>query len=207
MHRLDFNNVPDLSYTKAFSVIDASVLDAMTKLPETSERARCAVHFSYRIANQTTEDMFRRQGYMRASLAEFVGMEEALLRDLRKLGVSTPPLKANSGTKPLLHIIRELRNFEIHLHSSPLSPEKKSTLWGDFKNPDEAIQLETTIWVIDDLTEARFSKLRNAGRYDPADVSKLVSWFNSAQKEWGVHDLIQRAAEEFCCEMIAEYSL
>lgn len=207
MHVIDFTDVPDFTYTKAWMSLDDDVIRAMAKVPQTLERARCALHFCYRISNNDGGEAMIRQGYMRASLAEFVGMEETLSRELRQLGITARSIKANSGRQPLLHIIRELRNFEIHLHSSPLSPLKRSVLWGNYQRPEEAHALDLQLWVIDDLTKIQFLQLANARHYRPADISQMIAWFNAAQKEWGVHDLIFRAIETFCCEIISVYSL
>jgi hypothetical protein len=204
-HTLDFGDVPDLAYTTAWIRLEDEVVNAMAKFPRTLERARCAVHFCHGISYDPDTEVFLRQGYMRASLAEFVGMEDALKQELPLIGISALPIKANSSRKPLLHIIRELRNFEIHLHSSPLSPQNKSVLWGHYERPHKARPLDIQIWIIDDLTVDQFNKLNNAKDYNKDDVLQLIGWFNAAQKEWGVHDLILRAIGTFCREICAQY--
>lgn len=183
----------------------------MRQFPLAAERAFCATHFCWRICS-SIDQMFEdptvlRQGFMRASLAEFVGMEEALKRDLPRLAIPAAPIKANDGNRPLLHIIRELRNFELHLHSSPLTRQITQVLWpGPMDAKEEGTPFEYQGWIIDDLTESQFRLLNNARHYRGDDIRQLVAWFNSAQREWGIHDLILRAIETFCIDIISHYA-
>jgi hypothetical protein len=210
MHTIDFADVPDFSRTKMLIQLDTAVSGAIGRFPQTTERALCATHFSGLMCSEVRSAQYDhltlRQGYMRASLAEFVGMEESLQRDLSRLGIEANPLKANTGTRPLLHIIRELRNFELHLHSSPLTKQSRQALWLPLGDSDEERSIEYQGWIIDDLTESQFRQLRNARHYQDDDIRRLVAWFNAAQREWGVHDLILRAIETFCMDIISHYA-
>lgn len=211
MHTLDFNDVPIFEMSKFFVRLDREVSEAIAGFPQTAERALCATHFCWRISfrddRASDTAVALRQGYMRASLAEFVGMEEALARDLHRLAIPAKPIKANSGRRPLLHIIRELRNFEIHLHSSPLTEQRQQAIWPAPRKGEEINYVDHHSWIIDDLTENEFSKLKNAKYYRIDDIRRLVAWFKSAQRKWGVHDLILRAIETFCNDIISRYSV
>lgn len=210
MHTIDFADQPDFSRTKALVQLDTPVADAMRNFPLTAERALCAVHFCGRISSEmnyiNVETIVLRRGYMRASLAEFVGMEEALKRDLLQRQIAAAPIQANSGTRPLLHIIRELRNFELHLHSSPLTDQIREVIWAGPSSTGTGMPFEYQGWIIDDLTERQFRQLRNAKHYRDDDIRQLIAWFNVAQREWGIHDLLLRAIETFCSDIISNYA-
>jgi hypothetical protein len=134
-------------------------------------------------------------------------MEDILEKDLRGAGFADEPLKCYQTKNPLLHIIRELRHFEIHLHTGQLSSANKTALWGDRAKLEEASPIEIHVWMISDLTEEEFSQLRNARRYSQDETRRLLSWFNMAQREWGVNDLVFRATEAYCREIAQAYAL
>jgi hypothetical protein len=172
------------------------------------------MHFCYNINGDrdtlraTEENLVRaREAHLRASLAEFVSMEDALDRDARAVSVGLPLLRGSDGSDPLLHVIRELRNFEIHLYSSRLSShEVTAVMCGSY--PDDWSRTVTKpAWCIQDLTPSDFAKLRNARRYDPADVVRLLAWFNTAQRVWGVQDLVRLAIVRYCRLIMGYYGL
>src|SRR5262245_26466732 len=102
-HILDFSDLPDLASSKICTRIDDTVAKAIAMFPQTAERALCATRFCWWICSveETWEEHIAlRQGFMRASLAEFVGMEEALERDLIRLAIPANPIRANSGQRP-----------------------------------------------------------------------------------------------------------
>lgn len=214
MSVLDFDLLPNFNSSSAWYSLNNELRTSMAKFPQTIDRAESSLHFCWAIDNGSvvfektdTRSVKRREGYLRASLAEFVSMEETLKRDLTPLkrdltplGISATPLKINHSKNPLLHMIRELRNFEIHLYSSKLSSATRTAIYAN-----ENIEID--IWMVGDIQESNFRKLRNARNYDDKDISKLIDWFNNAQKHWGIHDLIHRAVTAYCDEIKTTYSL
>lgn len=204
---LDFNLLPDLSSSSAWILLSDELEASITKLPETYDRAESALHFCWSITGALDvyertdpKSIKRREGYLRASLAEFVSMEETLARDLVSIGTNSTPIKINHSLNPLLHIIRELRNFEIHLHSASLSSEIREVIFANTNS-------EIDIWMVGDLLEADFRKLKNAKLYNNSDIPKMLDWFSQAQKGWGVHDLVYRSIVIYCEEIKRAYSL
>ena len=206
MHTIDFHDVPNFDSTKVCIQLDDSVIEAIAKFPQAAERALCAAHFCGGIV-ASGKSLALRQGFMRASLAEFVGMEESLARDLLQLGIPAQPIKANASKRPLLHVIRELRNFELHLHSSPLTIQTRQAVYPAPRDSEPENLVDYQSWIIDDLTERQFLTLRNAKHYRNDDVPRLVEWFNAAQRAWGIHDVILRAVETFCLDISACYAV
>jgi hypothetical protein len=67
---------------------------------------------------------------------------------------------------------------------------------------------KATVWTIDDLTVERFQKPRGVkDHYSPAEVEAMVKWFNVAQRDWGVNDLLLRALCEWASVIVRTYSL
>lgn len=198
IYALDFNLLPQLDSYRVFLSLGDEIKTALAKLPETLARANGACHHCHKVRSDGPIEA--KESALRSALAELVSMEESLGRDLNNAGIGAAPVKITESQNPLLHIVRELRNLEIHLQTSRLkSVEKEVTYVGD--------NYQIDIWVAGDITESGFMKLRNAKRYKREDVVKMVDWFNWAQKEWGINQLIYRAVVEYCRMIIKTYSL
>lgn len=199
VYALDFDLLPRLDSYRVFLSLDAEIKKALAKLPETLARANGACHYCHEIRDDGRA-IEARESALRSALAEFVSMEESLGRDLSSAGIGAAPVKITESQSPLLHIVRELRNLEIHLQTSRLkSVVKEVTYVGD--------NYQLNIWVAGDITESDFMKLRNARRYKRDDLVKMVEWSNRAQKKWGIDQLIYRAIVEYCRMIIKVYSL
>lgn len=203
---LDFSLVPDLSYVKAWAELDKDLIKALDRLPNVLGRAKNAINFCARVSAESVCTQLR-EGFLRAALLEFVSIEDVLIQDLKNAKINSKPLKCYHTKNPMLHIIHELRNFEIHLHSGKLSSTTISAFWGNIEYPENASPIKHKVWMIDDLTEDGFSRLNNSMYYTKDQIKGLVEWFNTAQKEWGVNFLIHIAVESYCRAIVQQYSL
>lgn len=195
-----------------FVCLPDKIEKAIDVLPETSTRFLAALKFcSY--ASATPDILFLdepkatrlREAFLRASLSEFVSIEDTLERDLETLAIPKKPIRIFNLKHPLLHIMRVLRNLEIHLTSHQLSQSKKDVVMA-FGETEHHTQ--TTVWTIDDLTVERFQKPRGVkDRYSPTEIEEMVKWFNVAQGDWGVNDLLFRALCEWASAIVRTYSL
>jgi len=209
--KLDFERLPNLESAPLFISLEPQLEAAIKTLPETSYRADAALHFCW-FVSQDKEQLHAeehratrlREAFFRACLTEYRAMDEVLTRDLTAIGNNSPPLKIHEVPNPLLHIMKELRNLEIHLTSSTLSP---ATIHVVAKWENRTIQHESTIWVTEPLTERNFKNLDNARYYDDVDIKAMVQWFNNAQQEWGVHNLAYHAINTYCKEIVTHYEL
>jgi hypothetical protein len=214
MISLDFTILPDLSESSAVLALDPDIQQALRAFHQTYDRAWGAMHFCYNIAGTegtlraTKENFVRaREAHLRASLAEFASMEDALERDAHAAGTSLPLLRMRDLSDPLLHIIRELRNFEIHLHSSRLSSHDITAVMSGSYPREWSETVTKPAWCIQDLTPGDFANLRNARRYVPADVVHMLAWFNAAQKTWGIQELVRLAIIRYCRVIMGYYGL
>ena len=145
-----------------------------------------------------------REGFLRAALAELVSVEDVLKIDLG-LGESDRVLRMNSTALPHLHLVRELRNHELHLHHNRLASFSCELLWGDVNKPEEAKPLTASMWTLEGVTAQSVASLRNGGRYSAQEIQAMVDWFNRTQAEWGVHEVLLRAAHDYAEALCDKY--
>ncbi len=146
-----------------------------------------------------------REAFVRASLCEFVSMEDTIKRDAPH---KSPPMITDSRN-PLVHMIRLLRNLEVHLHTSTLQSDNLDVQLADAqKQAVPGTGHTITRWVTDPLTYADLSRLRDIEKhYSRAALQRLVDWYNSAQVRWGLPDLIYRAVLKYAEEIVAKLNL
>lgn len=210
-NQLDFQLLPSLESAPIFVSLDPVLEENMASLPETWARADAALRFCWYIS-QGTERLHAdepratrlREAFLRACLTEYRSMEEVLPRDLDAIAINTPALKIHQIENPLVHLMKEVRNFEIHLASSALTPNKIKVI---VRWQNEELEHESTIWVTEPLTVQKFNGLDNARYYSATDIKAMVDWFNDAQQEWGVHHLAFLAVKTYCEELVTYYEL
>jgi hypothetical protein len=131
---LDFSSLTRPNFRELYIGLPFEIEEAINVFPETSGRFEGALKFCWFVSS--TPDLLHaqepkatsiREAFLRAALAEYVSTEETLKRDLKKLNTKGKAIKITDSTNPLLHIMRELRNLEIHLTSSQLSKSRRGT--------------------------------------------------------------------------------
>jgi hypothetical protein len=205
---LDSSNFPKLDSFHVFTSLKKEVKNILPFYPQTYCRAECAMQFCWLILGNKeqlfTDDLTKqnriRESYLRASLAEFVSMEDTIKRETN----SKNPIKLNNSSNPLLHILRELRNLEIHLTSSTLSYRTENVIWGEGEIQQA---LEIKIWSINNLKPEDFLELNNAKHYDKQELIKAADIFLKLQSKWGINEMIFQGINLFCEEIIDCYGL
>jgi len=209
---INVDNFPDIDHGHMCISLEKKVEDRLPSFPQTYSRAEGAMRFCWFVSGDEKtlfdSDLDKRnrlrESFLRASLAEFVSMEETLVRDLNNAGNTISAIKINDSSNPLLHILRELRNLEIHLTSSTLSAEQKVFLW---KPEGGETKFTSSVWFIDNLEPSNFLQLRNARNYDATQLQAVANLFLVAQKEWGINELILRGINTYSGEIIDRYEL
>lgn len=204
-HSLDFSLLPNITHARAFMLMEDEAVADVAPLKRVSERAFNATRFAYwsgasseMLRCEESEVQQLREGCFRAALTEFASIEEVQSLDYADCGISRTPLRLNETPNPLLHVFRELRNLEVHLRQSELRSRPKDVWWGHMSRPAEATQLTIAIWTVEALTPHAFGALRNAKQYSPDQISRMVSWLNAAQNEWGIQEVFLVAVEQYC---------
>jgi hypothetical protein len=121
-----------------------------------------------------------RAAYFRAALAELVRVEDVCRIHGRALA-----LKQSSD--PLLHTIKLLRNYEVHVGAFKLSPGAVPARWRDLEGAYESI-------IVTNLSAAELRKLDSASGYTDAQLEELLHLFNVHQRKLGVVQLLYNTA-------------
>ena len=168
----------------------------LTRYPATYARAQGAMFFTAKISNEPSSDdgsdIKNREAFMRAALGEYVSMEESISYD----DPHGQYPKIIDSKNPLLHILKQLRNMQFHLISSPLKAINHNVIWA-------SKEFEMQFWYVQDITMTEFDRLRNSNKYSISDKNKMINWFNENQRVWGINELILQAVTMYTEEIVA----
>lgn len=211
---IDLNRFPRIDSIHAWITLDDSLKPRIIKLPKVSDRILNAVRFIWFAQGESTlinlgKDLPRlREGFIRAALAELVSAEEVLRLDLQSTGRKGAKIfRMNDSLQPHLHIVRELRHHELHLHHNKVAKFERNLLWGRLDKPELATPITVSLWVLEGLTFKSFSALNNAKNYNASDLRAMIDWFNKTQTEWGVNEILLCAVNNYVEELCAFYNL
>lgn len=202
---LDLSLLPEIDCGHMFFNVGPQLLEPISALSRTVERIENATTFAAFAACHEPRESTLREGFLRASLTEFMSIENILDLDLKQAGLSAQPFKLNDSRKPHLHLVRELRNLEVHLFHHKLSVSQKETLFGNRSQPGSAKPFTIDVWCWEGVTIEAFRKLRNASKYSDIETRGMVEWFNRSQKEWGVAEVFLRVIKDYCRELASTY--
>lgn len=205
-HQLDFEMLPSLTTGSVIRRIDPDLDEPLSRLPQTYARAVAAIRFSH-LLDYAEHDLALREAYLRAALAEYVSMEDTLVRDLRALKIHRDPIRSCDSGNPLLHIIRELRNLEVHLRSSKMAASKTKALYKHHNDGEDYHEIELDVWWIEPIQPREFHELHNSKHYHAHDIAQMLDWFNNGQKIWGVDELVRLATNAYAREIVREFGL
>jgi hypothetical protein len=172
------------------------------KLRLTNERAEGV----FELAKKIGGDDHKLSGiYLRASLGEFVSMEETLIADLP----GQSPLKLNQINNTLLHILRELRNFQVHLKNVDLNYNSSEATIINERDPNFSLgPFSTKLTVVDNLNVQELKKLHNIKKYYTDDgIKHMINWLNSAQKEYSIQTLVLKGLKFYTTELARHHGL
>lgn len=162
---------------------------ALLEVDERIEGVECLIH---RMEAADTCDLRRPQIYLRAALSEFVSMEEAAKLDFARLKLAQPPT-LESLLDPRLHVVRLLRNANVHLSTTQLTTGRKPAIWDGPRGPQE---FQCRLFLANDL-EASVRATKGAARYSAPDLTAMINWLSAEQGDWGIQNVVLRAAEEY----------
>lgn len=118
--------------------------------------------------------------YLRASLNELCRTED-FCKSQNK------PFWFPESDDPLLHMLKLLRNYHVHLSSNELSEGATLVKWGE----NEVVY---NSFIIDNLHHEDLKKLDSSEGYTDEQLIELVELFERAQRQFGIVQLIYNAA-------------
>lgn len=161
-------------------VLPPKVPARLRSMPEVRSSLSNAIYMSSQIELAQGSIHLRvepvRAAYFRAALAELVRVE-----DVCKIYGKALALKQSSD--PLLHTIKLLRNYEIHIGAFKLSAGAVLTKWGDLQGVYES-------FIVTNLSAAALRKLDSASGYTDAQLEELLDLFDTHQRRLGVVQLL-----------------
>jgi hypothetical protein len=207
--RLRFEGMPTFESMSLFFSLPAKVDSRLALLRTTYSRCNAALRFAANIGGDASslhvsdsEVPAMRVAYLRAALMEYVGMEEVLPIDLRGLPGHGTPTTIWSTENPMLILVRELRNIQLHLVNSELIPEEKEAY---FKaEPERMFKIHVQRVAEADLDKLTISK--NARCFDSDDFARGVAWLKSAQLRWGIEEIVIESIWEFARRIVAAHA-
>ena len=198
--KLDFGRLKRIKYGHAFLVLEQNDKERLAQYPELLDRIENSLHFASQIAGKYEKPL--RGGFLRAALTELVSLED-VQKDVLKRPGSSPisPHKLTCSGHPMLCVVRELRNLEIHISSSSINREKRNLFWGNVDEPENADAVCWSICWIDNLSPTKFQDLNNFKQYDETEIEKALCWFEEEQRHWGIVEIVFRAITEYAREL------
>lgn len=189
INQIDLEKKFHIDKVSLFLEFDDEWRQPAVSIPEIGERLFNSCHFAGRISVEESAGM--RCGLVRASISELVSIEE--LPSVIELNWGKP-FRLSSTNHPLLCIVKELRNVQMHLSSIKMNEFEKNMLLGNPTKPDESKRVVKKICFIDNLSVDQFTPLKNYTRYSPVDFHNALKWFDEEQKRWGISELLFQAA-------------
>ncbi|WP_447926815.1 hypothetical protein [Vreelandella sp. EE27] len=191
---LKFDALEPESYEVFFS-LDEATEKSLSEYPETLSRARGALHFAHLLRSAEEGDGREKMAgsYLRASLAEYVAIDE-----MAKIELQDEGFFLLDTDWPLPHVLKILRNFQMHIGTTKVTQENMQILY-----LEEPFTLGK--WVVTDIHTGNLLNLhafqaskKKPPIYSEETATKMVQWLNDAQATFGFPDLIYRGVMDAC---------
>jgi hypothetical protein len=117
-----------------------------------------------------------RATYFRAALAELLRVEDLSKGCGRRVSFGY-------SDDPLLHIVRLLRHYGVHLGEFTLAAGSIRVMWAQ----DEAIY---KTYIVDNLSLPELRRLNSAKGYSDSQLEELLNLFDQQQRRFGVVQLL-----------------
>jgi hypothetical protein len=177
---LDFAIFPSIEEGSVFWELPN---DALKVIPDVYEKAVAAKYMLFKMSeepiSQNVPLQISARAHFRAALVEFAGIEEALISNgynfrIRKL------------TNPALHLLKLLRNYQVHFSSINFGNKDIDIIWNSEKHI-------INVLVIDNISVQGLSELdavKKYKNYTTEQLENMVKYFNEQQSKLGVYQLI-----------------
>lgn len=156
-------------------------------LPDIYDRLCAVIYFASNIDGKSNKhimsDKAHSEAMVRAALCEWVAIEEYI-------SITYPDYKGTwfneyAHSNPILHMLKLLRNYNVHIDSSRLEKESIRIAHPFDKNNE----YDLCRVYISNVSVDSLKKLHAAKKYIP-HLPKMVDVFNEQQREWGIAELI-----------------
>ncbi|WP_182027241.1 hypothetical protein [Vibrio rotiferianus] len=129
--------------------------------------------------------------HIRSALCEFVGLED-LLKQLYPT-LSHAEFAIYKSKNPILHMIKLLRNYNVHISNSELSQKSMKVR----ALVDKHGEFDVTVKFISNLSLESLKLMRSATNYSDSQLISMIDIFENEQHEFGVTTLILKAVIDY----------
>lgn len=166
--------------------------DKYKALPEIYGRACSVIYFASKIGKKPdracVHEKALTEAMLRAALSEFISIGDYIgetYPDHKKIWFNE-----HTDTDPIFHMLKLLRNYNIHIDSSAFSyrPISVKTMLPDNQESDV---FEVNIHVISNLSVEGFGKVLGAKKYT-SSLQTMIDIFDEQQHHFGVGTLIMK---------------
>ena len=178
---LDYSLFPDITKGGIFWQLPG---DDLKQDPEVWNRAVGALYMLFKLQDESHQDGVTQQinaeVHLRSALVEFVGIEELL----QNKGYN---FKIDSLANPIFHIMRLLRNYQVHFSQLDMKNIKVDVVFMEEERTWDTL-------IIDNLETEKLCELRAVRKYktySPKQIEKKVAVFNEQQNRFGVYELLK----------------
>ena len=207
---ISLENLPTFETSPVFCCLDDDVERDLQRFVNVFERASVALRFlqnegasgDYLHVRKEEEEQMQ-AAYLRASLMEFVGMEDSLPTDLRSLGINKPALRIWDTNNAMLILLRELRHIHIHVGRTRFLRRDKAVVFRGFGK-----ELETNV-VICTIPKQDLGQLttgRRAKNFKKHELQAAIEWLDNSQSNWGIHDVVLTAVNTYARLITTQYA-
>ncbi|MBM5114925.1 hypothetical protein HYN93_22515 [Vibrio parahaemolyticus] len=162
--------------------------------PEIQNHLKAAAYFLFKLSEdlesfgiplETSAEM-----HFRAAMVEFASIDDVL----KKLNIDFSITKSKN---PLLHLMRLLRNYQVHFSSvsfrkEPFSFECQGNLYNS-----SALVIDNLN--VDDLAQLR--AVKHYKNYTHSELNEMIRLFDSQQRVFGVVSLLRKGVDELSVEI------
>ena len=204
--RLDFSNLPSFESTPVWVCLRPEIESKLESFPNVLERAKAAMKFRQLMGGgipvAETDKQLMQAACLRASLMDFVGMEEVLALDLMNLDPQLKVITMMDTRNALLILLRELRHLNLHLINTNFERHDRAAVgyFGELR-----INQTLSIQTIPKSDIEKLRTLQNAKRFETSSYDRGIDWLLNAQNQWGIGDVVDSGIHQYARIIIDSY--
>ena len=204
MKQIDLNFIGPIDRIHVWTDIPEKTKKSLKHVPEILDRILNSLRFIYLISEDQCPKRLR-CARVRAALTELLSIEDVQAKMVTN-GILLKVHKMNETGHPLLCIVRELRNYELHISSMEIGMEKKDYLMGSPDPSKGKLISDVPMFYINNISLSEFKKeVRNYKSYNGEQFDYALNWFNDIQKEWGISEILLRAVLQYSSELVSHF--
>jgi len=181
---LDFENY--IKIERGYAIIP-SPDEKYKTLPDIYARLCSVIYFACCIGEKSDRacisNSARNEALIRAALSEFIALDDFIYKTYgRRLWFND-----HTNTDPIFHMLKLLRNYNIHISSSVIDSEPMQVRW--LYEPEKILTMDK--YFISNLNLESLARLDNAKKY-LSQLPMMIDAFEEQQHMFGICTLIMK---------------